>query len=185
MQLGNDDLPTSSDLGFTCRFSRGDVVADLVAVVEIPKGSKNKYEVDHESGAVWLDRELFTSMAYPADYGFIEGTLGEDGDPLDALVLLNEPTFPACHVKVRPVAAFVMSDEAGRDVKILCVQSKDVRWSHVQNLSDVSRHFLDEVEHFFAHYKDLEPGKSVTIEGWRDIDSARAEIEASLARFEG
>lgn len=155
---------------------------DLVAVVEIPKGSKNKYEVDHDSGAVWLDRELFTPMAYPAEYGYIEGTLGEDGDPLDALVLLHEPTFPGCHIKVRPVAAFVMSDEAGRDVKILCVQMKDVRWGHLQDLSDVPKHILDEIEHFFAHYKDLEPGKSVTIEGWRDLASADTEIAASFAR---
>jgi inorganic pyrophosphatase len=159
-------------------------VADtaLVAVIEIPRGSHNKYEVDHETNEIWLDRTLFTPMTYPTEYGYIDGTLGEDGDPLDALVLLEYPTFPGCRVKVRPVAAFVMSDEAGRDVKVLCVPVKDPRWSHLQDLSDVPQAVRDEVEHFFAHYKDLEPGKSVTIEGWRDLSAAEQEVNAAIAR---
>jgi inorganic pyrophosphatase len=154
----------------------------LVAVIEIPRGSHNKYEVDHETNEVWLDRTLFTPMTYPAEYGYIDGTLGEDGDPLDALVLLEYPTFPGCRVKVRPVAAFVMSDEAGRDVKILCVPAKDPRWSHLNDLGDVPKHLLDTVEHFFAHYKDLEPGKSVMVEGWRDLSAANQEVAAAIAR---
>jgi inorganic pyrophosphatase len=157
----------------------------LIAVVEIPRGSKNKYEVDHDSNTVWLDRTLFTPMAYPTEYGFIEHTLGEDGDPLDALVLLDHPTFPGCHIKVRPVAAFIMSDEAGRDVKVLCVPEKDPRYSRFEDLKDVQRSVLDEIEHFFAHYKDLEPGKSVTVEGWEPLSKAQEEIEAAFTRFRG
>lgn len=159
-------------------------MANLVAVIEIPKGSRNKYEVDHETNAVWLDRTLFTPMAYPTEYGFIDGTLGEDGDPLDALVLLDYPTFPGCHIKVRPIAAFVMSDEAGRDVKILCVPEKDPRWSMFNDLEDVPVAQLNEIEHFFAHYKDLEPGKSVTVEGWKGLEQASTEIKESFARYE-
>ncbi|NNN16200.1 MAG: inorganic diphosphatase [Acidimicrobiaceae bacterium] len=150
---------------------------DLLAVIEIPRGSRNKYEVDHDTGAVSLDRTLFTSMVYPTEYGFIPETLGEDGDPLDAMVLLEFPTFPGCNIKVRPVAVFHMSDEAGRDTKILCVPKKDPRWAHIQNVDDVPKQIRSEIEHFFAHYKDLEPNKSVTIEGWGNVTSAEAEIE--------
>ena len=156
----------------------------ITAIIEIPRGSKNKYEVDHETGAVWLDRTLFTPMSYPLDYGFIDETLGEDGDPLDILLLVEVPTFPGCHVKVRPVACFVMSDESGRDVKILGVPAKDVRYDRYQKLDDVPQHLRDEVEHFFGHYKDLEPGKSVTIEGWRDLSQANDEIAASVKRYQ-
>lgn len=152
-------------------------------VVEISKGSKNKYEVDHESGKVWLDRTLFTSMGYPTEYGFIEGTLGEDGDPLDALVILDEPTFPGCHLKVRTVGAFVMSDEAGRDVKLLCVLDKDHRWGHIQDIDDVHPHLKEEINHFFSHYKDLEPGKSVVVEGWRDRKFAEGELNSAVVRL--
>jgi inorganic pyrophosphatase len=155
----------------------------LAAVIEIPKGSRNKYEVDHDSGAVWLDRTLFTPMGYPLDYGYLDHTLGEDGDPLDILLIVDVPTFPGCHVKVRPVACFVMSDESGRDVKILGVPAGDVRYDRYQDLHDVPAHVRDEVEHFFSHYKDLEPGKSVTVEGWRDLAAARVEIDAALERY--
>ena len=106
-------------------------------VIEIPKGSRNKYEVDHDSGRVKLDRYLYTAMGYPADYGFIENTLGEDGDPLDALVLLPESVFPGCIVEARPVAMFQMTDEAGGDDKVLCVPAGDVRWDHIQDVGDV------------------------------------------------
>lgn len=155
----------------------------IEVVIEIAKGSRNKYEVDHESGDVWLDRTLFTPMGYPTEYGYIEGTLGEDGDPLDALVLLDEPTFPGCHIKVRVVGAFVMTDEAGRDVKLLCVQEKDPRWLHIQNIDDVFTHIKDEINHFFSHYKDLEPGKSVTVEGWKDKASAEVELANAIDRL--
>lgn len=157
-------------------------MSDLVAIVEIPKGSRNKYEVDHVANTVWLDRTLYTPMTYPSEYGFIEGTLGEDGDPLDALILTEIPTFPGCHVRIRAVAAFIMSDEAGRDVKILSVPAGDPRWTYLQDISDVSKYLLDEIEHFFSHYKDLEPGKSVDVEGWVGIAEAKKEIEAAFGR---
>ncbi len=144
--------------------------------VEIPKGQKNKYEVDHESGRIRLDRTLFTSTAYPADYGFIEGTLGQDGDPLDALVLVSEPTFPGCLIKCRAVAMFRMTDEAGGDDKVLCVPASDHRRDHVRD------YLLLEIEHFFTVYKDLEPGKSVEGATWTGVQEAEEEVVASFAR---
>ena len=109
----------------------------LTVVVEIPKGSRNKYEMDHETGDVYLDRMLFTSMQYPADYGFITGTLGGDGDPLDALVFVGESTFPGCHIRVRPIGLFRMTDEKGEDEKVLCVPLRDPMWSHVDGLEGI------------------------------------------------
>jgi inorganic pyrophosphatase len=142
------------------------VEADVVTiVVEIPKGSRNKYEYDPRSGAIVLDRMLFTSMQYPADYGFILGTLGADGDPLDALVFVGEPTFPGCRITARPIGLFRMRDEKGPDEKILCVPLKDPMWSHVQDLGDLNPNLLNEIEHFFAVYKDLE-GHKVGVEGF-------------------
>ncbi len=155
----------------------------LEAVVEIARGSRNKYEIDHETNAIWLDRTLFTPMGYPTDYGYLEGTLGEDGDPLDVLLLVEVPTVPGCHVSVRPVACFVMTDESGRDVKILAVPAKDPRYAHLQDLDDVPSHLRDEIEHFFTHYKDLEPGKSVDVEGWTGLAQAEMEVAASVARY--
>jgi inorganic pyrophosphatase len=152
-------------------------------VIEIPKGSRNKYEVDHETGKVRLDRVLFTSMMYPADYGFIEDTLGGDGDPLDALVLLPYPLFPGVVVECRPVAMYVMEDEKGQDEKVLCVPV-DPRFDHIQDLADVSDWDLNEIKHFFERYKDLEPGKSVKGSDWVGKAEAVAEIEASYKRFE-
>src|SRR5260370_8973323 len=110
---------------------------DVEVIVEIHKGSRSKYEMDHGSGAIWLDRMLFTAPVYPADYGFVPETLGEDGDPLDAMVLLDEPTFPGCHIRSRTVGVFAMSDEKGRDVKVLCVPVTDPRWAHVQDIGDM------------------------------------------------
>ncbi len=151
-------------------------------LVEIPKGQKNKYEVDHASGRIRLDRTLFTSTAYPADYGFIEGTLGQDGDPLDALVLVSEPTFPGCLIKCRAVAMFRMTDEAGGDDKVLCVPASDHRRDHLRDISDIREYLLLEIEHFFTVYKDLEPGKSVEGATWANRAEAEAEVEASFAR---
>lgn len=151
-------------------------------LVEIPKGSRNKYEVDHESGKIRLDRVLFTSMVYPADYGYIEDTLGGDGDPLDALVLLPFPVVPGCVVKCRPVAMYKMEDEKGSDEKVLCVPV-DPRFDDIQDLGDVAEWDLDEIKHFFERYKDLEPGKSVKGSDWVGKDAAIAEIEASVERF--
>lgn len=148
----------------------------IEVTIEIPKGSRNKYEVDHETGKVYLDRYLFTPMAYPLDYGFIDHTLGEDGDPLDALVILPESVFPGVIVKARPLGVFKMTDEAGGDDKLLCVID-DVRYEHFQDINDVSDFVKDEIEHFFVHYKDLEPNKEVTGSGWGD----KAEAEKILA----
>ena len=152
-------------------------------VIEIPRGSRNKYEVDHETGRVYLDRVLFTPFVYPTDYGFFENTLGGDGDPLDALVLLEYPLFPGVGVKVRPVAMLVMEDDGGVDEKVLCVQDKDPRWQHIQDLKDVPKQTLDEIEHFFTRYKDLEPGKWVKIQGWEDKAATQKVIDNAYANF--
>ena len=151
--------------------------------VEIPKGQKNKYEVDHESGRIRLDRMLFTSTAYPADYGYIENTLGQDGDPLDALVILQQPTFPGCLIECRAIGMFRMTDEAGGDDKVLCVPAKDPRQEHLRDIHHVPEFDRLEIEHFFTVYKDLEPGKSVEGSTWTGRVEAEAEIQASYDRF--
>ncbi len=150
--------------------------------IEIPKGHRNKYEVDHETGRIRLDRMLFTAMAYPSDYGYIEDTLGEDGDPLDALVLLDEPTFPGCIVRARPIGMFHMRDEAGGDDKILCIPAGDPRRSHVTELEHVNEFERLEIQHFFETYKDLEPGKSVEGAHWAGRDEAEQCITEALQR---
>ena len=151
-------------------------------VIEIPKGSRNKYEVDHDSGRIRLDRTLFTSTQYPADYGFIEDTLGEDGDPLDALVLVQEPTFPGCLIRCRTVGMFRMTDEKGGDDKVLCVPAGDPRQENLRDLRDLPEFDRLEIEHFFLIYKELEPGKSVEGRSWADRAAAEAEVEASRRR---
>ena len=155
----------------------------IEVTIEIPKGSRNKYEVDHETGKVYLDRYLFTPMAYPADYGFIDHTLGEDGDPLDALVILPEPVLPGVIVEARPVGVFKMTDEAGGDDKLLCVID-DVRYERYQDINDVEDHIKDEVEHFFVHYKDLEPNKEVSGSGWGDKAEAERILQEAKDRYE-
>lgn len=149
--------------------------------IEIPRGQRNKYEVDHESGRIRLDRYLFTSMAYPADYGYIENSLGEDGDPLDALVLLPEPVFPGVVVEARPVGVFHMTDEAGGDDKVLCVPV-DPRNADVQDISDVNEFTLKEIQHFFERYKDLEPGKHVEGSDWGNREAAEKIIAEAFDR---
>jgi inorganic pyrophosphatase len=158
---------------------------EVEVVVEIPRGSRNKYEMDHDSGVVWLDRMLFTSTMYPADYGFVEATLGEDGDPLDAMVLLDEPTFPGCHIRARPVAVFWMTDEAGPDAKVLCVPATDPRWAHVTDLDELPPHVLSEISHFFEVYKALEPGKGTELRGWESRAAAEAAVEDAYRRYPG
>ena len=143
-----------------------------VAFVEIPKGSRNKYEYDERLGRVILDRTLFSSVVYPCDYGFLLDTLGSDGDPVDALVLVSAPTFPGCLIPCDPIGVFEMRDEAGDDEKVLCVPHNDPTWSQVQEISQVREHLLNEIAHFFEVYKDLEPGKHVEVGGWRDRDFA-------------
>ncbi|MGL4173005.1 MAG: inorganic diphosphatase [Actinomycetota bacterium] len=150
--------------------------------IEIPKGQRNKYEVDHHTGRIRLDRTLFTATQYPADYGFVEGTLGEDGDPLDALVLLDEPTFPGCLIAARTVGMFRMRDEAGGDDKLLCVPARDPRRSQIQDLEDIPEFDRMEIQHFFATYKELEPGKSVEGAHWADREEAEAEVLRSYQR---
>ncbi len=152
-------------------------------VVEIPRGSRNKYEIDHATGVIRLDRRLFSATVYPADYGFIPDTLGEDDDPLDALVLLDDPTFPGCWVTARPVGVLWMEDEAGPDAKIICVPAGDVRWDHVEDLSQLPDHLVAEIVHFFDVYKDLEPGKSMTTRGSEGADAAWTEIHAAFERY--
>jgi inorganic pyrophosphatase len=155
---------------------------DIEVVVEIPRGTRNKYESD-ESGAIWLDRMLFTSTRYPHDYGYLPGTLGEDGDPLDAMVVLDEPTFPGCHIHARPVGVFRMRDEEGVDAKILCVPARDPRFTKVQEISDIEEHDLYEISHFFDIYKDLEPGKRTEIVGWEGRETAEGVIEEGRDRY--
>jgi inorganic pyrophosphatase len=153
---------------------------DVTMVVEIPKGSRNKYEVDHVTGEIFLDRMLFTATRYPADYGFIPCTLAEDGDPLDALVLVTEPTFPGCRVRIRAIGVFLMEDQGAADHKILGVPIGDPLWDGAETLDDVPDHLLRELEHFFAVYKDLEDKKTAT-RGWRDAAEANAVIERAVA----
>ena len=156
-------------------------MADVVVYVEVPSGSRNKYELDPELGGIVLDRRLFTSMSYPADYGFIEGTLGEDGDPLDALVLVSEPTFPGCRVRVRPVGVFHMTDEKGPDEKVLCVPLNDPMWSPIADIHDVPPQLRNEIEHFFQVYKDLE-GKTTETRGFGNRSDAQSIVAASRER---
>jgi inorganic pyrophosphatase len=157
---------------------------EVVVFVEIPTGSRNKYEVDHDTGTIFLNRMLFTATRYPADYGFIEDTLGEDGDPLDALVFVSEPTFPGCRIRARPVGLFRMWDEKGPDEKILCVPLRDPGWSHVERLDDLLPTLRNEVEHFFRVYKELEE-KPTGTEGFGDRDEAWTVIEAARDRLRG
>ncbi|EFA22223.1 inorganic diphosphatase [Bifidobacterium gallicum] len=152
-------------------------------VVEIPRGSKNKYEVDQASGRVFLDRTLFTAMGYPDDYGYIDGTLGEDGDPLDALVMLSNSVFPGCIVECRAVGLYHMVDEEGGDDKILCVPA-DVRYDSIKDIDDVDDFHKAEIKHFFEQYKALEPGKDVMPgDYWADAATAEKEIKAARERL--
>jgi inorganic pyrophosphatase len=153
------------------------------ALIEIPRGSRNKYEVDHETGRVFLDRVLFTGFVYPADYGYFENTLGLDGDPVDVLVLLEYPVFPGVGIKVRPVGVFNMTDEAGVDSKVIAVQHKDPRWAHIQDVDDIPEFTRKEIEHFFEHYKDLEPGKWVKTDGWGNAARAEEIVQAGFAKL--
>ena len=151
---------------------------DIVAFVEIPAGSRNKYEFDRELGAIALDRRLFTSMSYPADYGYIEGAWGEDGDPLDALVLVGDPTFPGCRIRVRPVGVFYMTDEKGSDEKIICVPLRDPAWMRISDVHDIPADLRNEIEHFFQVYKDLEAKKTETRGFGNRADAERVIVEA-------
>ncbi|MDQ0096285.1 inorganic diphosphatase [Paeniglutamicibacter psychrophenolicus] len=151
--------------------------------IEIPAGSRVKYEIDHETHRLRLDRVLFTSMQYPTHYGFFDDTLGEDGDPLDALVFIpGVDLFPGVVVESRPIAVFNMTDDGGGDAKLICVPA-DKRFDHIQEFEDLDGWLIKEIEHFFLRYKDLEPGKWVKAEGWEGRAAAEAELERSIERF--
>ena len=152
-------------------------------VIEIPTGSRNKYEYDHEKHVIRLDRRLFTATTYPADYGFVPETLAGDGDPLDVLVLVTDPTFPGCLVRVRILGVFFMRDEAGVDAKLISVLEHDPQWDQATDIEDVPEHLRNEISHFFSIYKDLEPGKSVSVEGFNDRAAALRELEACRAAY--
>jgi inorganic pyrophosphatase len=151
-------------------------------VVEIPKGSRNKYEYDERLGGIRLDRFLFSSMVYPTDYGYIPDTLALDGDALDAMVCVSEPTFPGCIIDAKPIALFKMKDDKGIDDKILCVPVTDPGWNTLEKLEDLSNQLRDEIAHFFSVYKDLEQ-KKVSVDGWYSREDALAEIEEARGRF--
>jgi inorganic pyrophosphatase len=154
----------------------------LICVVEIPKGGRNKYEHDPELGGIKFDRLLSSAATYPTDYGYLRDTLGEDGDPLDALVCLHEPTFPGCLIPVKPVGMFKMRDEKGADAKIICVPFDDPYWNEYEELEDLPLLLRQEIEQFFSIYKDLEPGKQVIVDGWRSRAEAVVEIERAAQR---
>jgi len=161
-------------------------MANLVvdAFIEIPTGSQNKYEFDKEKNAFVLDRVLFSPMHYPTEYGYLEGTLALDGDPLDILVLTTYPTFPGCVIESRVIGVLVMSDDKGQDEKLLAVPTSDPRWKHVNSLEDVAPHVLKEIAHYFQRYKDLENKKTIN-EGWKDADFASKLYEECVARYKG
>ncbi|MHB1223309.1 MAG: inorganic diphosphatase [Gemmatimonadaceae bacterium] len=155
----------------------------VTAVIEIPRGSRNKYELDKDSGMMRLDRVLYSSVHYPGDYGFIPRTLHEDNDPLDILVRINEPTFPGCQIDVRPIGVLRMLDLGEPDDKILAVPCADPFHREIFDIADMPQHYLREVEHFFGIYKDLE-GKRVQTLGWEKSEVAMEIIVASIRRYE-
>lgn len=152
------------------------------AIIEIPKGTRNKYEYDHERHVIFLDRRLFSATFYPADYGFVPDTLAEDGDPLDVLVLIDEATFPGCHIMVRPIGLFLMTDEHGPDAKIIAVPAADPNVGMVHDLDDLPASMTAEIAHFFEVYKDLEPGKRSEVAGFAGPTEAWEEIKRSRER---
>jgi inorganic pyrophosphatase len=160
----------------------GQGTSEFLMIVEVPQGSRNKYEWDPAINAIRLDRMLFTSTRYPHDYGFIPATLAEDGDPLDVMVILDEPTFPGCEIAVRPIGVFWMTDEKGPDAKILTVPARDPRYAAYQDLGDVPEHVTAEIGHFFDVYKELERDKGTDIRGWQDRAEAERIIAESFAR---
>jgi inorganic pyrophosphatase len=155
---------------------------ELVCVVEIPKGTRNKYEYDPRLGGIKFDRLLMSAATYPSDYGYLRGTLGQDGDPLDALVCLHEPTFPGCLIPVKPLGLFAMRDEKGIDHKVICVPLQDPYWNQNERLEDLPLLLRQEIKQFFSIYKDLE-GKTVEIGGWGSREDAEREIADSRRRL--
>jgi inorganic pyrophosphatase len=153
-------------------------------IVEIPRDSRNKYEFDHETNTIKLDRHLIVAMGYPAEYGFIPDTLGGDGDPLDALVLTEYPTFPGCLIEAKILGMCIMTDEKGEDAKLITVPSYDPQWKSATDIGDVPAHILDRIRHFFTVYKDLDEGKWVKVEHYVGRTEALVELEESRARYQ-
>jgi inorganic pyrophosphatase len=154
----------------------------LCVLVEIPKGSRNKYEWDPELGAIKLDRYLFSSVVYPTDYGFVPKTCAQDGDPLDAMVCVTEPTFPGCVIEVKAIGLLRMTDDAGQDDKVVCVPHHDPNWNTLEVLDDIPANLRDEIEHFFSIYKQPE-GITVKVDGWYSREEAYEEVERARERF--
>ncbi|MDC8013352.1 inorganic diphosphatase [Tahibacter soli] len=174
--MGLDLVPTGSD-----------VPNVINVIIEIPKDAEPvKYEVDKASGAIFVDRVLSTPMRYPCNYGYVPHTLGGDGDPLDALVILPLPLVPGAVIRCRPVGVLRMTDEAGSDEKLVVVPVSKVfaGYGHIEDIKQVSAHWLERIGHFFEHYKDLEKGKWVKIDGWENADSAKKEVLDGIARYE-
>lgn len=154
----------------------------IEVVVEVPKGTRNKYEYDHSRHVIVLDRRLFSSTRYPVDYGFLPNSLAEDGDPLDVLIVAEDPTFPGCYVRVRPIGTLEMTDEHGPDTKVLAVVAGDPAYLHVKSTEDVLPSVLAEIRHFFDIYKELEPGKHTEVGDFGDAQTAWTEIGRCLER---
>ncbi|MEY2342382.1 inorganic diphosphatase [Acidithiobacillus sp. IBUN Pt1247-S3] len=160
---------------------------DIHVVIEVPQGSSVKYEVEKGSEAIFVDRFLFTAMHYPLNYGFIPNTLSDDGDPTDVLVVSPQPVAPGSVLRARPVGVLVMEDEKGMDMKIIAVPHAKVApgYEAIQDVKDLPQALLDQVRHFFEHYKDLEPGKWVKLKDWSGVEAAREIINKDVARFPG
>ncbi|GGW39967.1 inorganic diphosphatase [Arenibacter certesii] len=160
-----------------------DEITSFDVLIEIPKGSRNKYEYDFELKKIRYDRMIFSSMMYPADYGFIPETLALDGDPLDVLVLVTEATFPGCVMEVKPIGVFHMADEKGPDEKVICVPVSDPVWNRINDLSELNPHLIMEIEHFFKVYKDLEK-KKVDVGGWGQLEAAKEIVAKCIKRYQ-
>jgi inorganic pyrophosphatase len=180
-EAGADDVGGDPALDDSWHDPHGDQVD---VIVEIPAGSRNKYEYDHERHIIRLDRRLYSATVYPADYGFIPDTLGQDGDPIDALVFMEDPTFPGCLLRARVVGVFWMHDEAGPDAKLLCVLLHDPAWDDAHDVDDIPEHLRNETEHFFSVYKDLEPTKSSRTGGFGNREAALVELDAARRRHD-
>ena len=158
---------------------------EINVVIEIPKGSNIKYEIDEESGAVFVDRKLFTAMFYPCNYGFIPQTKEKDGDPVDVLVLGNDPVVPAAVIRTNPVGVLITEDEEGQDAKVVAVPMAkvDPSFSDVKDIDTVPEYIKNQIKHFFEHYKELEKGKYVKVAGWEDKESAKRKISEAVQRY--
>lgn len=164
--------------------SPGEKVPDeFRVIIEITKGSRNKYELDKKSGLIILDRVLYSPFHYPFDYGFIPQTLWEDGDPVDVMLLVHEPTIPGCIVEARPIGLLVMTDSGESDEKVLAVPVNDPRFNHVKDVDDIGSHLKKEIAHFFEHYKDLQ-GKKVDVKGWKSRAEALTVIKKGLKKYQ-